>query len=919
MKVPGLILGLLLPWFVQAQQQYYGTRVSSLALSGAQSQADLQIVPIHVGDLLTPENVRASIQALYNTGRYSSVEADASATPDGTSLTFRVRPNFFFSTFQIEPDNLLERPLSSYIRLPYGEKFTTTAVDRVVQGTTDQLTSEGYFEAVVTADTKFDEQTHLVFVTLKVMPGPRAKIGQVRIQGGEQTFTSEELKDAFGLKTGHDYSTAKVDKAVTDLRKKFTELRFLNTKVTPDRTYDPVTHTVDLNVTVQPGQFALVKAKGFDISDKKLRELIPIFEEATVDPDLVEEGRVAVTRYMQREGYFDAMVTAETIEVDPSLGNAIQINYIIDPGAKHQVVDVLITGNVHFKTDEIKDKLKTRKGELFSHPAFSADILEEDRRTIEAMYRNAGFEGTIVLANPQDVDHLITVLFQIQEGVRLRIEAIDISGNVRITTDELTKALPIREGEFYTPGDVDQARTALTHIYYLHGYPDARVERKVERIAENTGVRVSFQITEGQSYLIGAILVAGNTLTREKVVRRRSGLQEYTPFNPEAILEGQQRLYATGLFSRVEILSLDQGVPGSRNVLIQVEDAKPILITYGIGYQYFELLRGTFIISHNNLWGLNRSISLRTQASFRERLAALTYHEPQLLNHNLDGFVSSFVEHSERPFYSANRIDFSLQVLKRFTTQETFLVTQSYQTVNIGDELANPHAVNNPSQLGPCQICQIGRMATSFIADHRNDPLNPTNGFFSTTAFGVAAPVFGSELSFTALFNQSVLYRPFHGGTLVTALRLGWNHPFGSTAQFAPGQNQQLPATERYWAGGSTTLRGFSLDNARPPNNPQLEGGNVLTIGNVEYRVPLRRFPIKNFTGALFWDTGNVFPRVGAVNIGQFTNTLGAGLRYQTPFGPVRLDFGFNLNPQRNQDGTPEAKMKVFFTLGNPF
>jgi outer membrane protein assembly factor BamA len=92
-----------------------------------------------------------------------------------------------------------------------------------------------------------------------------------------------------------------------------------------------------------------------------------------------------------------------------------------------------------------------------------------------------------------------------------------------------------------------------------------------------------------------------------------------------------------------------------------------------------------------------------------------------------------------------------------------------------------------------------------------------------------------------------------------------------------------------------------------------------MTIGNVEYRVPLRRFPIKNFIGALFYDTGNVFPSIGAINISQFTNTLGAGLRYMTPFGPVRLDFGFNLNPQKNLDGTPEAKMKVFFTLGNPF
>jgi outer membrane protein insertion porin family len=919
MKVPGLILGLLLPWIVQAQQQYYGTRASSVTLAGSESQADLEAIPIHVGDLITLENVRASIQALYSTGRYSTVEADATATPAGTALTFRVRPNFFFSTFRIEPSNLLDRPLSSYFRLPTGEKFTTAALDQIVQRTTDQLMSEGYFQAVVTPDTKFDDETHLVFTTLKVDPGPRATIGQVRIQGGEQTFTLDELADAFDVKPGRDYSASRVDKGVTELRKKFTELRFLNTKVTADRTYNPANNTVDLNLTVQPGQFALVQAKGFDISAKKLRELVPIFEEATVDPDLVEEGRVNVTRYMQREGYFDAVVTAETIEVDPSLGNAIQINYIIDPGAKHQVVDAIITGNQFFETDEIKKRIKTRKAELFSHPAFSADILEEDRRTIEAMYQSAGFEGTIVLANPQDVDHLITVLFQIQEGRRLRIEAIDITGNVRINTDELRMALPISVGDFYTPSDVDQARTALTHIYYLHGYPDARVERKVERIEANNSMRVSFQITEGQKYLIGAIFVAGNTLTKDKVIRRRSKLQEYTPFNPEVILEAQQLLYATGLFSRVEIVSLDQGIPGSRNVLIQVEDAKPILLTYGIGYQEFEHFRGTFSISHNNLFGLNRSISLRTQLSARERLAGLTYREPRLLNHDLDGFVSSFVEHSERPFYSANRIDFSLQVLKKFTAQDSFLVSQSYQTVNIGDQVANPHAVNNPSQLGPCQICQIGWVGTSYVAEHRDDPLNATKGWFSTTTFRVAGPAFGSELSFTSLFNQSVLNRPFRKGTLVTAVRFGWNHPFGSTAQFAPGQNQQLPATERYWAGGSTTLRGFSLDNARPPNNPQLEGGNVMTIANVEYRMPLPRLPTKNFWGALFWDTGNVFPKIGAINLTQFTNTLGAGIRYQTPFGPVRLDFGFNLNPQFNLDGTPEAKMKVFFTLGNPF
>jgi outer membrane protein insertion porin family len=266
-----------------------------------------------------------------------------------------------------------------------------------------------------------------------------------------------------------------------------------------------------------------------------------------------------------------------------------------------------------------------------------------------------------------------------------------------------------------------------------------------------------------------------------------------------------------------------------------------------------------------------------------------------------------------------------LQVLKRFSTQNNFLLTSSYQTVDIGDIRVNPHVPSDPndpsvkSQLGPCQICQIGRIGTSLITDRRNDPLNPTGGSFSTTTFQVANGIFGSELDFTSLFNQSSFYFPVRSGVLATSFRFGWNHPYGRTAEFAPGQRQQLPATERYFAGGSTTLRGFSLDLARPSSMLDLQGGNVMTIGNVEYRIPLRNLPLGGLGGALFYDTGNVFPKIADVHLSEFTHTVGFGFRYQTPVGPARLDFGFNLKPEKRPDGTPEARLKVFFTLGNPF
>ena len=911
MKVQALILVLLVPWFARGEQQYYGTSVASLRLSGTDSQNDLQTIPLHPGDILGLDNVRAAIQALYDTGRYSSVEVEATPSEGGgTNITFSVRPHFFFSTFRLEPADLLERPLSGYFRLPLGERFTQSAIDRLVEDTKELLRAQGYFEAGIIPEANFDEDTRLVSVVLRAIPGSRAKIGSIRLQGGEQTFPNKDLLEALNLKAGENFSAAKLDDGVLKVRSQFTNLGFLNTRVNVDRAYDSSTKSVDLNVTVQPGQFTLVETRGYDIPKKRLRELVPIFEEGVVDQDLIEEGRVNIERYMQQEGYFEATTNSEFIEAP--LDNAIQINYTVVPGASHHIQTVTIQGNLHFTTEEIRARIKVRRSQLFARGVFSADILAEDVRTIQTMYRNAGFQETDVRGTSEEIDHSVDIVIQIQEGKQLPVEIMTFSGNSAISEQDLRREARLNEGDIYTPIAIDQARAALTGIYYARGFADVRVEPIVERIPENSGMKVTFQITEGESYQIGNILVSGNTLTKEKIVHRYSRLYPDTPYNPEAILEGQQRLYATGLFNRVEIVPLGQIQRGIRNLLIQVEDAKPIQITYGIGYQEFERARGTFDISHNNLFGLNRSISARVRGSRRERLFQSTFREPRLFNHDLDGFASTFVEHTERPFFSANRVDFSLQVLKRFSPQENLLLTSTYQTVNLGDIRVNPRASRLPPEQGVCQVCQIARIGASFIQDGRNDALNPSTGTFSTTTFQVASRALGSELNFTSFFNQWSLYSPAPLGVLATSFRMGWNYPFGGT--------HLLPPTERYFAGGSTTLRGFALDEARP------QGGNIMTLGNFEYRVPLRMFPLTGLGGALFYDTGNVFAKIADIHPGSFTHTAGFGLRYQTPVGPVRIDVGVNLKPTVQivqPDGTKDfyrvPRVKVFFTLGNPF
>jgi outer membrane translocation and assembly module TamA len=207
-------------------------------------------------------------------------------------------------------------------------------------------------------------------------------------------------------------------------------------------------------------------------------------------------------------------------------------------------------------------------------------------------------------------------------------------------------------------------------------------------------------------------------------------------------------------------------------------------------------------------------------------------------------------------------------------------------------------------------IIQIARVGTSFVTDNRDDVLDPQRGVFTTSTFQVASKHLGSEVDFLSFFNQSTYQKKSGAGILALSSRIGWKVPYADTPD--------LPITERYFAGGSTTLRGFGIDEAGPP-----AGGQLLTIENVEYRVPFKTFSFGTLGGAAFYDTGNVFERPQDFSLSDFTHSTGLGLRFRTPLGPVRFDVGFNLNPKVrvNENGLPvrEERVHYFITLGQAF
>jgi outer membrane protein insertion porin family len=903
----------LMPALALAQQPYYGTTATSVQLSAEADPLDTDKLQIRAGDMISPQNVRAGIQALFDTGRYRTIEVDAVPVQGGTQITFNVTPHYFFSTFTLEPAKALDRPLSSLIRLPIGQKVSEVRLKEVVEQTIQTLKDAGYFNATVTATLGPDNTNRLRTVDLRANvrgPEDRATVTSIQLQGGEGVVPASQLLDKFDVSAGDVFSANAIEKGLAAIREYLLEQSFLNSEVRSVTQYDAANNTASLMLTVGPGQKTVIDT-GQRIPDSEVRKLIPVFEEGEFDEDLIREGRARIVEYEQQQGYFEVRVEGPVI-VQATAGNPLRVGFTIDQGERHKVRSVRFQGNTVFTDEQLRERIKVRAAgfpKFLTHGLFSEQLAQADVLTIQSMYRREGYEAAFIEYRPEEgADHQIDVTFDITENTRNLIESLVISGNREIPESDLRSIIGIKTGDFYSPSQAANARNALMAHYYEMGFPDVRVDATADPNPQTLGRRLTYQISEGPRYRVGELLVTGNTRTNVTLIKRASRLKEYDYFNPEDILQAQQRLYSTGLFSRVDVVPLDRNSGELRPILIQVEEAKSIVVTPGVGIKERAGPRATLDISHNNILGGGRSLGLRFRWGVNEQQVQSTYREPRLFNHeSLDGFVNLTAEKTDQPTFQARSLEFALQVRKRIGQTDSFLTNASYQIVDLENLKVSDVVRKSPDLKG---VIRISKFGTSYISDRRDDAVDPKNGKFNTTAFQIAGKAWGSEVNFVSIAHQSSFFRPKGIGILALSSRVGWKLPYGG--------DDELPITERYFAGGSTTLRGFGLDEAGPPG-----GGQLLTLANAEYRVPLKKLSIGELRGALFYDTGNVFETPSDFSLKDFTHTAGVGIRFQTPLGPVRFDVGFNLNPRNrlDADGRPvrEDSAKAFFTLGHAF
>ncbi|MFN8007034.1 MAG: POTRA domain-containing protein [Terriglobia bacterium] len=517
-----LFLHLFTPFLTGAAiDPFVGMKITRIEFSSPdpiQTKRLYSTISLAVGDVLETATVRRSIENLYKTREFANIEVDAARLEEGLVITFKLRPNFFFADFRISGEVALRSTLSNLVQLPIGEIYSHKVVDDLASTVSQAYRDSGYYQATVHPDIQFQPESHLVSVNYHVQPGLRATVESIKITGSPQ-LEEKEILAKIKLRPGQVYRANKVRRSLQRIRKMYSERGFLNANIRLESVqYDAKSNSVQVRIFIDSGSFVYIELTGGKISRKTLRQIVPIYEEGSIDSDLIEEGRKNVEDYFKRKGYFDVTVTSEFIEVPAQ--RAYQINYNIDRGTRQRVVSVTFPGAAYFDRKQLLAPLQTQPGSLTSKGRFSPELMQQDAERLRDLYVQDGFEDIQITPSyendPSGVN--VAVRFQINEGKQTFVSQVTLAGNSVLTNEELLKATSLKAGSPFSSKKLDEDRRVIESKLLELGYPDAAVESKTQRSPEQK-IEIHYAVSEGVKFQVGDVYVVGNRLTHEKSLR----------------------------------------------------------------------------------------------------------------------------------------------------------------------------------------------------------------------------------------------------------------------------------------------------------------------------------------------------------------------------------------------------------------
>lgn len=941
-------------------ESFEGQNVSSVEIAGRpdlKTEDFTSLFAQREGEPFARAKADATLAALKKSGRFQDIQLDVRPEPEGVRVLFVAQPAVYFGMFDFTGTGPF-----AYSRLlqasnyPSQAPYSTVDVRRAETALQTFFQRNGYFESQTRSEIQIDKAHDLANVVFHVTLNRLADFGEVNIVGTPPQ-EAEHIRAALrswwarlhtsAIRPGRKYSLKTLQNATQYLENHLTKDKYLASQVRLiGANYNPQTHRADITFNVNQGPQVNVQIQGARVSSGRKRKLLPIYDQAGLTPELIQEGRQNLIQYFKSQGYFDVKIATDLKQE----ANGETVLYRIEKGPRKRIKDVVFTGNAHFSEDDLEQHVLVEKAGFLSHGKYN----ESSVKTLKATYQAAGFNQVKVTPQFRIHDGHMDVVFVIDEGPQDLVDSFRIEGNHSLGKEQFAPdGLRLAPGQPYSQKYIDDDRNKIMSHYLEEGYLTASFHETAQPLPDNPHrFRVAYIIEEGPQVHASSVVTLGRKNTKQELINKdTASLQAGRPLVESQLLSSESRLYTTGIFDWAQVDPRRQ-ITNQRqeDVIVKVHESKRNAITYGLGWEVVSRggsvptgtvavpglppigLPNTFKTNQHrysgprasiqytrmNVRGKAETITVGALGGPLMRRASFAWMNPTLRWTNWSSnFTFSGEKNYENPIFNSRQGQLSWQLQKPLDQKKTRNIFLRYSFTETGlNGLVIPDLVPREDR-----HTRLSTFSANYTRDTRDNMLDAHKGNYESFQIDTNSRILGSSVSFGKLLMQTAYYRTI-GSSIVWAssLRLGMEQPFGGS---------HVPLSEKFFTGGGSTLRGFPLNGAGPqrsipacgnPADPSScafirvpVGGTQLLILNSEFRIPL---PIrKNLSLVTFYDGGNVYDRIGFHQFRQgYTNSVGLGFRYATPVGPIRIDIGHNMNRLSGIRAT-----QVFITLGQAF
>lgn len=634
-----------------------------------------------------------------------------------------------------------------------------------------------------------------------------------------------------------------------------------------------------------------------------IKEKMTLVTRTILNLDKIKENEEQIRRLYFSKGYYGVKVESK---VDLLETNEAVVTFQITEGPEGRVKEIVFKGNQNIKTSDLKKVMLTKQWNLLSWATktgtLDLDILKNDVQMLTAYYFDNGYlevkisEPRIDLQNPKR----IRVEIDVSEGPQYRIGTIDFKGDVLTGREELFHTISIRRNHVYSNSAIRRDISALTTLFANEGYAYAEVSPETAVDAKTLTVNLTYAVEKKRQVYFEKINTSGNTKTRDKVIRRELQVAEAQLYSATKLNRSRERLRRTGYFKEVDFATSRGSADDQVNLDIKVEEAPTGSISFGVGYSTVYSVMGSVTVSDRNLFGLGYNASAKATIGTESSEYLLSFTDPYFLgyNYSVGGSVyhreiDTFDTYSYKVTGGSIRVGKELNpVLKLETTYKLERVTVFDVTDDASDDIKDQEGSSVTSAV-----------QVTLTRDTRNDFYAPSSGSKYIFSVENAGGPFGGDNSFYQFSGESSWYFPAPLNTVFMVRAMaGVIQGYGA---------KEIPIYEKYFVGGWGTVRGFEYGRAGPldeNNDPQ--GATKMWAINTEWIFPLSKEV--GLRGALFFDMGKGFNKYS--DITPIKMGAGPGLRWFSPFGPLSIDFGYNLSPEKG-----EKRNVIEFNVGSVF